>query len=255
MQLTAQDILKLISACNDDTQLDETALQYFTSRDYINRQNGDTWRELVADLSDTDLISVFKTLVCIERELKWIGGSVAGAIWVYKVIQNRDLDSDYEVADFGLRNCDNPWIPFGSSYYGKRTIDDYFSFRTAKATESRVKADCNEKVLRRVAGRKVKRAESIAELRKLSTEQRREIRNNLLERYKNANPIEKLELIASDTKFPPEYYPREWILISKEEIQELPLELIKKLYDKLSSKSKGDWKRFAQELQKYDDGM
>jgi len=38
-------------------------LKYFKPRDYINRQHGNTRRELVANLSDEDLISVFKALV------------------------------------------------------------------------------------------------------------------------------------------------------------------------------------------------
>jgi hypothetical protein len=255
MQLTTQDIQELIKAVKFDEKLDQKVLQYFRPKDYINRQHGSTCRELVANLSDADLISVFKALVCIERELKWIGGSVAGAIWVYGIIQNRGLDREYKIADFGLRNCDNPWVPFGGSYYGKRTIEDYFSLRTAKATESKMKADRYEKILKRVEGRKEKRAEAINELRKLSTEKRGEIRNDLLAKYKNATVVEKLELIASDTKFPPEYYPIEWISISVDEIEKLPLELIKKLYDRLSTKTKGEWKRFAHKLEKLDNGI
>jgi hypothetical protein len=255
MQLTSQDIQELISAIKLDDKLDVTVLRYFKPKDYINRQHGNTWRELVASLSDADLISVFKTLVCIERELKWIGGSVAGAIWVYGLIQNRGLDREYKIADFGFRNCDNPWVPFGGSYYGNRTIEDYFSFRSEKANENKIKADCYEKVLKRVEGRKEKRAEAINELRKLSTEKRGEIRKELLDKYINAEVVEKLELIASDTKFPPEYYPIEWISVSVEEIEKLPLELIKILYDKLSTKTKGGWKRFAHELEKHDDGI
>lgn len=255
MQLITQDIQGLILVGKFDGQLDENALNYFKHRDYINRQHGSTWREFVANLSNTDLIFVFKALVCIERELKWIGGSVAGAIWVYGVIQNRGLDKEYKIADFGLRNCDNPWVPFGGSYIGRRTIEDYLSFRIAKENESKFKADRYEKVLKRVEGRKERRSEAIAELRKLSTEKRGEIRNKLLEKYENGKTIEKLELIATDTKFPPEYYPIEWISIPKDEIEKLPIELIKKLYDKLSTKTKGEWKRFAHELEKLDDGI
>ena len=201
------------------------------------------------------MISVFKALVYIERELQWIGGEVAGAIWVYAVIQNRGLDREYKIADFGLRNCDNPWVPFGGSYYGNRTIEDYFSFRTAKSIESKFMADSYEKVLKRVESRKEKRTEAIAELRRLSSEKRGEIQKELLENYKNASTIEKLEKIASDTKFPPEYYLKEWISFPKDEIKNLPIELIKNLFDKLSTKTKGEWKRFAQELEKYDDGI
>jgi hypothetical protein len=255
MQLTTQDIDELISIGKVYNKLDYRLLQYFKPRDYINRQHGNTWREFVANLSDVDLISVFKALVSIERELKWIGGSVAGAIWVYGVIQNRGLDSEYKVADFGLRNCDNPWVPFGGSYYGSRTIEDYFSFRTAKINELKVKADRYDKILRRVEGRKEKRVKAIAELRKLSSENRSEILSKLLEEYNEANSIKKLKLIASDTIYPPEYYPKEWILLPKEEIEKLPIELIKKLYDKLSTKTMGEWKRFSRKLEKLDDGL
>jgi len=255
MQLTTQDIQKLILAGKVDENLDDTILKYFADRDYINREHGSAWRELVASLSNTDLVFVFKALICLERELKWIGGSVAGAIWVYRVIQNRGLDKEYKIADFGLRNCDNPWVPFGGSYNGRRTIENYLSFRITKAKESKDKIDRYEKVLRRVEGRKKRRAEAIAELRKLSTEKRGEIRDKLLEKNINATTIEKLELIASDTMFPPEYYPKEWIEIPTDEIKKLPIKLIKEIYDKLSTKTKGEWKRFAQELKKLDDGI
>ena len=104
MQVTAQDIQELISAGKRSDKPDGNVLKYFKPRDFINRQHGNTWRELVANLSDSDLISVFKGLVCIEKELKWIGGSVAGAIWVYSVIQSRVLYKYYKLDDFGLRN-------------------------------------------------------------------------------------------------------------------------------------------------------
>jgi hypothetical protein len=38
-------------------------------------------------------------------------------------------------------------------------------------------------------------------------------------------------------------------------VERLPTEIIKKLYDKLPTKTKGEWKRFAKELEKLDDGI
>lgn len=172
MQITHDDIQNLILIGTTDTTADNNLYSYFKSRDFINRQHGDTWRSLVATISDEDLICLFKGLVKVERDLQWIGGSVAGAIWVYHVISQRHLDRDYSIADFGLRNCDNPWVPFGGSYYGRRTIKDYFAYHPEKAKINAVKADRYEKVVKRVKGRKLKRAAAIAELRKLSTEER-----------------------------------------------------------------------------------
>jgi hypothetical protein len=255
MRITTQDIKELVLIGRTGGQLDDLLLNYFKLKDYINRENGSTWRELVANLSDLDLISVFKALVCIEKELNWIGGSVAGAIWVYNVIQNRGLDRDLKIADFGLRNCDNPWVPFGCSYYGVRTIEDYYKYITLKENESKAKADHYEKILNRVVGRKEIRVAAIAELRKLSNEERGMYRKELLEQYKDASTYEKLKLIAEDKKYPPEYYPPEWISISYSDIERLPKGLIKQLYDKLSTKTKGEWKRFAQKLESLDDGI
>ena len=254
MELTQNDIEKLITIGKNDGQFENSSLEYFISRDYINRLHGNTWREFMTKLTDEDLIFVFKALVRIEKELEWIGGSVAGAIWVYGVIQNRGLDRDYKIADFGLRNCDNPWVPFGGSYYGIRTIDEYFAYKSASAKEKEKRAIKYEKTLNRVKGRKERRATEIAELRKLSNEERGNIKKELLNKYQNVSNLEKLKLIANDQLYPPEYYPNEWISISIKEVEILPLQLIKQLYDKLSTKTKGEWKRFAKKLEKYDDG-
>jgi hypothetical protein len=108
--------------------------------------------------------------------------------------------------------------------------------------------------LNRVKGRKERRTAQIAELLKLSKEERGKIRTELLKKYENISTLEKLKLIADNQLYPPEYFPIEWINITIEEVENLPLDLIKQLYDKLSTKTKGEWKRFAKKLEKYDDG-
>ncbi|TAL81165.1 MAG: hypothetical protein EPN88_00715 [Bacteroidetes bacterium] len=183
---------------------------------------------------------MFKGLVKTENEFKWIGGSFAGAIWIYRIIIERNLDTDYKIADFGFENCENPYVPFGSSYYGNRTSKDYFEYRNQKAKESIIKAEKYSKVLRRVEGRKEKRKQAIAELRKLTNEERGQIIEELKQKYLTHSNLEKLTVMANDEVYPPEYYPREWIEISPEEIKTLPIDLIKKLYDKLSTKTMGN---------------
>jgi hypothetical protein len=253
--IVTKDIEDLISLGSKIENLNNELLFSFKKRDYVNRQNIDTWNNLVRDVSDNDLILIFKALVTLERKLKWIGGSVAGAIWIYRIIIQRHLDNDYKIADYGLKNCDNPWVPFGGSYYGKRTIGDYFAYKEEKSRISAIKAKQYVKILRRVEGRKERRVSAIAELRKLTYAQRGQIRKELFFQHEKSSTFERLTIIADDEKYPPEYYPREWIKLSIEEIQKLPIELIKRLYDKLSTKTKGDWKRFSQKLKNLDDGI
>jgi hypothetical protein len=255
MELTNQDIIKLIEIGRSDISHDNILFNYFRPRDFINRLGWKTWRLFVIELSDDELISLFKGLVKTETKLKWIGGSVAGAIWVYKVIEERNLDTDYKIADFGFEYSENPYIPFGNLYYGKRTSKDFFEYRNLKAKESINKAEYYSKVLRRVEGRKEKRKLEIAELRKLNKEERGLIVEELKQKYSTLSYLDKLRVIANDNIYPPEYYPPEWIDISPEEIKNIPIDLIKKLYDKLSTKTMGKWKRFAMKLQELDDGI
>lgn len=253
MKLTSKDINDLIEIGIDEVP-NKNLYSSFKSRDFINRQHGNTWRELVSEKSDIELISIFKSLILIEKELKWIGGSVAGAIWIYKIIQERNLDLNYELADFGLRNSENPWIPFGGSYYGKRTISEYFKYNKEKSKIKNEKSRANNIKLEREKGRKFKRANAIAELRKLTKEERENIKIELNDKYKSKTIIERFELIANNEKYPPEYYPTEWSNVSKEEIEKFPLKLVQRLYDKLSTKTRGSWKRFAQELKRIENG-
>ncbi len=250
--LLSEDVEKLIIVGKSGS-INSELITYFNERDIINRLSRNSWKEKISEYTNDEIINIFKGLVLIEKELNWIGGSVAGAIWVYKEIQERNLDINYRIADFGLRNSDNPYVPFGHAYYGKRTIQDYFKYIDKVSKENYIKSKQYKKFLKRVTGRKERRKKAIAELRKISPETRKKIREELKIKYSSATIIEKLQIIANDTKYPPEYYPIEWILISDEEISKLPIDLKKKLYDKLSTKTKSHWKRFAQKLKEYDD--
>ncbi len=216
--------------------------------------NRDSWEKIAEELSDNDLVLLYKGLINIERELKWSGGSVAGAIWVYGVIIKRSLDSDNRLADFGFKNCDNPYIPYGMSYYGERS---YKAFRRNQkiAAERRIQNEkIQSRILERVEGRREKRKIAITELRKLSPEMRGKIRDEFATKYSDGTVEEKFILMVNNEKYPPEYYPTEWAIVTEEDIKELPVILIKQLYDKLSTKTKGHWKRLAKLLSKYDDG-
>ncbi len=246
MKITTDDIQNLIKF-GRGARVDKDLLSLFKQRAYINRQDWRIWEKAVSGLSDLELISVYKGLIGIERELKWMGGSAAGAIWVYRAISQRGMDNNYSLANYGLQNCENPYIPFGGSYLGKRTISDYLLYQEEKP---RIRAMKDLENNNRVKGRKKKRSTAIAELRRLSFKERGLILISLDEKYRSWSFQQRLELIAADEKYPPEYYPVEWIKVGKDEIEFLPVELIEKLYNKLSAKTKGDWRRFAQELQK-----
>ena len=249
MEITSKDIQDLVRF-GMTAGLRHDQLMKFENREHINGQHWSTWERLVIHLSDYELISVYKAIITLERELKWLGGSVAGAIWLYRIIKKRRLDGDYSLADYGLRHSDNPYVPFGSHYFGDRNIQGYFLHQKERARRRAIKLEEDKAFHERVQDRRKRRSAAIAEVRKLSFEERGSIRAKYLERYKSATVQERLELMASDEKYPPEYYPSEWINLTSEQIQKLSIALVKKLYDKLSTKTKGEWRRFSQKLQK-----
>jgi hypothetical protein len=203
----------------------------------------------------SDIIYLYKGLILVESEFDLLGSSVSPCIYLYKLINSENLDPNYELADWALVNTKNPYVPFGTWNYSLKSTSDYFLFMSNKAKESQSRQEQYNKVLLRVSERKIKRKNAIAALRKLSFEERSVIKDQLLKKYENLSTIQKLEIIAKDTVYPPEYYPIDWIRLSDEDIALLPNYLIKDLYDKLSSSTKGQWKRFAIQLSKYDDGI
>lgn len=252
MNIEFKDIEALITI-GSQNRFNELDLLNFKSKSYLNCLTIDLWQQATISCNDSDLINVLKGFILVGRSIGWQGGSVDGAIWIYRLIQRKGLDPDYSIADWALKNSSNEYVPFGSSYYGERNIEAYFTFQEEKKKKKAKSYTDQSELLARVQGRKERRKKAIAELRKLSSIERGKILSELLEKHANDLVQAKLEIIAADTTYPPEYYPNEWIELTEDEIAQLPIELKRRLFDKLSVMTKGKWKHFAAILQKFDD--
>ncbi len=256
--LTQTDILRLVTFANQCllSQCEENDFsKYFEERSNLNNIHISEWRKMCETVENDDLILLFKGLVLAESRFGLKGGSVASSISIYRIITERSLDMTGEIANWALNNTSNDYVPFGTSNYGQRSIAELKVFKAEKARVTASKAENYEKVLKRVKGRKVKRAAEIANLRKLGYDERRMILQELEDMHSDKSIEQKLTIIATDDFYPPEYYPVTWIDFPCEQIKELPTELIKSLVDKLSTKSRGKWKRFVEVLKQFDDGI
>jgi len=200
------------------------------------------------DLTDNNLILVYKGIILAESTKNWYDGSVDVSIPVYFEIKRRGLDKDLMIADFALRHTSNPYIPFGNMYVGVRSKAGYLLELELKKES----IERNNKQVARVKGRKKRRSLALAELRKLSFDERGLLRKKLLEKYSAFSHEERLKIVADDEKYPPEYYPVEWFKINDAIVASLPFDLVRKLHDKLSTKTLGPWKQFARKLKKRD---
>ena len=205
-------------------------------------------------LSDEDLSYLYMGLIHLERESKYGGGSVSSSIFIYRIIMERGIDSDHALADYGLKYSSNPYVPFGNHYDGEKSYSAYVE-HMAQKKEHRVDNEKIEKEIHeRTQARKDKRKNTIAELRKIDREDLKVIREKLKEEYADSSIEEKFTVMVNDEKYPPEYYPIDWAVVTDEDIDNVSEKLLHQLYHKLSVKSPiGHWKRLCKLLSKYSD--
>tara|TARA_B110000046_G_scaffold71288_1_gene79218 strand:+ start:332 stop:670 length:339 start_codon:yes stop_codon:yes gene_type:complete len=80
--------------------------------DSINRLHWREWNFFCEKLNNEDLTFLFRGIVQVESKLNWIGGSVAGGVWIYKNIQKRNLDNENELSNWSSANTNNPYLKF-----------------------------------------------------------------------------------------------------------------------------------------------
>lgn len=120
---------------------------YLSQSDNINRLSPQIWNVFFNELSDNNIIKLFKGIVLTEKTLKWTGGSVAGGIWIYKEIERRKIDNDYQIANWALMTTNNPYIPFGSINHSKKNVVDYFLMKQEFSHKQEVEKITKEKRL------------------------------------------------------------------------------------------------------------
>ena len=205
-------------------------------------------------LSDEDLRYLYMGLIHLERESKYGGGSVSSSIFIYRIIMERGIDSDHALADYGLKYSSNPYVPFGNHYDGEKSYSAYVE-HMAQKKEHRVNNEkIDKEIHERAQARKDKRKNAIAELRKIDREDLKVIREKLKEEYADSSIEEKFTVMVNDGKYPPEYYPIDWAVVTDEDINNVSEKLLHQFYHKLSVKSPiGHWKRLCKLLSKYSD--
>ena len=74
--------------------------QKLKNLDRINRLWREKWEEIAEPLKQEDCEYLIRGLVITERELEWSGGSVSGAIWVFRVYERRFSPSQFNTTYF-----------------------------------------------------------------------------------------------------------------------------------------------------------
>jgi hypothetical protein len=120
----------LIQIGSQEKMLDQDR-QKLKSLDWINRLWREEWGKIAQILVQNDCEFLIRGLVIVERDLEWSGGSVSGAIWVFRIYEKRFAPSHIEVANWVLQNRGrNPYLPFGTQSHAPN-YDGYIAEQQA----------------------------------------------------------------------------------------------------------------------------
>ena len=224
--------LELLINIGKNLQLSSNEKSILVDLDNINRQSIKFWNEEIKEINNENLIFLFKGIVFVEKELCWNGGSVAGGIWIYKEIDFRNLDNDYNIANWTFANTNNDYLPFGSTNYGAKNIIEYNNrkWNISKSREIEKFSKEINKLNRNINGREqtiIRQQKAINDLK---------YRNDLL---KKTN-IEIAELIVSDDSKSIYFYYAEIERIIQDE--KINIKLIERILEKFNGNEKRNLK-------------
>ena len=89
----------------------------FTKVGWINRQRPEYWSLICSKLTIEDHIALLKAITLAEKHLNWLGGYIASAIWIYRLLDERaDCETSGKIARWVVDNTSNKYVPFRSEH-------------------------------------------------------------------------------------------------------------------------------------------
>lgn len=230
----------------DQNEADTASLR---SLDAINRQRPEFWEDAAADLSGRQLAELTCGLAYVEAELRWSGGSVSGVIWLFRalVARNASIELLDEVAGWVLANSRNPYNPFGTQVsLGAKNYSEYCKLSSSRLVEISTRiAEDQELEKHAKAERETRRKMASAGARARGTE----IRTDIIKSMGELTLTEKLERIAGDPTYPPQFFPTSIAdSAAQPVIDALPEDIRLELARRLKGKRKGPWGGFRKRL-------
>jgi hypothetical protein len=248
--MTDQEIiLQLISVGRDAVGSVTPDLSPLRRCDHINRIGWKKWKMEASHLSNTDLINLIKGITYVERELKWIGGSVAGGIWLFSMLLNlgAPIEEIDETAAWVIKNTRNPYNPFGTIVtLGANNYSEY-----QKLSHERQILIQRELERDKDFEREAKEQRNLRKQSRLFSAQHRNSpeREELIENLNGMAVRDQLILISKDEKHAPNFYPTRCADSADiTVIESLPEEAMYVLANKMKGKYRGPWSAFKKRL-------
>jgi hypothetical protein len=108
------DVISRLINIGERNFFDVEDRNFLRSFDWINRLGRDKWMAIANSKDRDNLRTTIMGLVIAEKELKWLGGSAAAAIWLFRCFEKEFPEDAVGLADWVLANRGaNLYLPFG----------------------------------------------------------------------------------------------------------------------------------------------
>ena len=243
------DLIRLGGVGEIDAALGRELVTRLGPFDCVDRLDWQSWDAVTAKLIQHDLACLARGLVRAEKIERWGGGSVAGAIWVFRMFQHRFSQDANALAEWMLINSDNPWIPFGSNRGDAHSLVELESYHEAKAARRRASADDTDlkQHLRQV--REAVRHRLAAERRAVQSVAV-SARQQLLDTLRPLSLRERIEHVAWDDFHPLAFYPADLVEGSFQHICAVDAVSLRRLLSKAVPQPRGPWRTWVRGLRR-----
>lgn len=163
-----------------------------------------------------------------------------------------------EVACWVIKNTHNPYSPYGFQAISSRlreVIDEgHFGLEAyevaSKREQERYKKERErhrliEEKQRKAAIERQRKKKEMSDAYNRRAELNKKSQTELLHQFKGKTVTDRLHFIIRHSDTPLAAIPKKWALLTEEEIIALPAKLRKELYERISSKNKGIWRKLA----------
>lgn len=201
------------------------------------------WEAATETLTEEEHQLLAKGLVLAEEALRWPGGSVAAAIWVYHTYRSQFPATAEQLADWMLANSTNPWVPFGTnrgSATSRAEIDDYVRWRAT----ARKRSDEKEAARIELSSAKEAVRKRLFPFRQRVQQAVSESRRDLILTIEALPARERLEHLAWDQRHPLSFYPIALLAGTEGAWNEVAQETRDALLNRAAATPRGEWRRW-----------
>jgi hypothetical protein len=208
----------------------------------IDRLQACDWDDVTQPMVLEDVVALVKALVVCEERFGWQGGSVSAIIWVYREIERRDHVLAEGIAEWILLRTSNPWVPFGSTNLGARSLREYRALQAVTTERKAERARLEVERKARATANREQRKEAGIRRQALQRQDTRE-RRAWVGEFLSVPAAEQLRRICEDVEHPLDYFPASCTEASHATLRALSPDVRYRLLRRLEGHRKGPWRR------------